>query len=270
MELVERYQIILEKDPRSQVFAPLAEAYRKMGLLEEAFRICVRGVQFHPNFAGGRLALAKVLTDRKNPEGAVKELEKAIELSPENIMAHQLIAELHLNMKNAKEALRAYKMVLFLAPNNERAQRAVRKLEALTADEFDDDIFAMKPLKQAVTTGPNEIAPGRPAQNLTPLQVPHPKSERFADLDRFLSLADAYIVRNDFDRAEATLSEAERYYSTAPELIKRMNLLRNRSQSDEPESAEEEAPRPRKLDILDDKIGLLNDLLHRFQSRVQS
>jgi hypothetical protein len=33
MELLERYQILLEKDPRSQVFAPLAEAYRKMGLL---------------------------------------------------------------------------------------------------------------------------------------------------------------------------------------------------------------------------------------------
>src|SRR5262245_40905043 len=141
MDMVERYQILLEKDPRSQVFAPLAEAYRKIGLLEEAFRICVRGVQFHPNFAGGRLALAKVLMDRENPKEALRELEKAIELSPENILAHQLMAELHLAEKNAKAALRSYKMVLFLAPLNERAQRAVRKLESLTADEFDDDLF---------------------------------------------------------------------------------------------------------------------------------
>src|SRR6516164_6364647 len=99
---MERYQILLEKDPKSQVFAPLAEAYRKIGLIEEAFRICVRGVQFHPNFAGGRLALAKVLMDRDSPEGALKELEKAVELSPENILAHQLLGELHLGQKNAK------------------------------------------------------------------------------------------------------------------------------------------------------------------------
>jgi len=49
-ELIEKYQIQLEKDPKSQVFAPLSEAYRKMGLLEEAFRIAVRGVQFNPQF----------------------------------------------------------------------------------------------------------------------------------------------------------------------------------------------------------------------------
>ena len=50
-ELIERYQLTLERDPKSQVFAPLSEAYRKMGLLEEAFRISTRGVQFHPIFA---------------------------------------------------------------------------------------------------------------------------------------------------------------------------------------------------------------------------
>ncbi len=263
--MLERYQILLEKDPRSQVFAPLAEAYRKMGLIEEAFRICVRGVQYHPNFAGGHLALAKVLLDRQNPQGALKELEKAVELSPDNILAHQMLGEIHLGMKNAKDALRAYKMVLFLAPNNERAQRAVRKLESLTADEFDDDIFAMKPLKDVADLD------GR-LELLTPLHEGHGDSKKIGELDRFLSLADAYIVRNDFERATETLREAERYYSSSPEVEKRLILLSQRTQQrSEPESEQDlEPPVSRQTVAVDQKIQLLNELLHKFQSRAHN
>ncbi|MGE4131325.1 MAG: tetratricopeptide repeat protein [Bdellovibrionales bacterium] len=92
-ELIEKYQILLQKDPKSQVFAPLAEAYRKMGLVEEAFRIAVRGVQFNPNFSGGRIALAKIFLDRQSLPAAIDELEKAISLSPDNILAHSLLAD---------------------------------------------------------------------------------------------------------------------------------------------------------------------------------
>jgi tetratricopeptide (TPR) repeat protein len=262
MEIVERYQILLEKDPRSQVFAPLAEAYRKIGLTEEAFRICVRGVQYNPNFAGGRIALANVLLDRENPLGAQKELERAIEISPDNIMAHQLLAELYLKQKKAKEALRAYKMVLFLAPTNDRAQKAVRKLEALTADEFDEDLFAMRPLKGAVDF--------EEAETIEPLPGQRSGSEKIGELDRYLSLADAYFVRNDYERAGETLHQAEKYYSTAPELTKRLRLLNHRLQAEAPANTKPApgAPPPvtRQRENVDRKIEILSELLHRFQT----
>ena len=268
--MTERYQIMLEKDPRSQVFAPLAEAYRKMGLLEEAFRICVRGVQYHPHFAGGRMAMAKVLIDRENMMGAMAELEKVVELSPDNILAHQMLGELFLKQKNAKSALRAYKMVLFLAPTNERAGQAVKKLEALTADEFDDDVFAMKPLKEAASLE-------KDLDVLTPLAEGQRESQKIGELDRFLSLADAYIVRNDFERASQTLTEAERYYEGSPELIKRMKLIAQRSQNERVEpkpttkapSAPIPAPASRETEMIDRKIKMLQSLLKRFQAHAE-
>src|SRR4051812_7341880 len=122
-ELIEKYQILLQRDPKSQVFAPLTEAYRRMGLIEEAFRIAVRGVQFNPGFSGGRIALAKVFLERESLEAAMAELEKAVDLSPDNILAHSLLGECYLKVKRPKDALRAFKMVLFLAPTNEKAQK---------------------------------------------------------------------------------------------------------------------------------------------------
>src|SRR5882757_1022853 len=120
-EFVERYQLELAKNPRSRVFASLAEAYRKMGLIDEAKRICRFGTEAHPDFAGGHVAYAKVLLDLKAPAEALTHLEKATKLSPDNLLAHNLLGETLIQLRRPKDALKAFKMVLFLDPENTRA-----------------------------------------------------------------------------------------------------------------------------------------------------
>ncbi len=255
-ELIEKYQLLLQKDPKSQVFAPLTEAYRKMGLTEEAFRIAVRGVQFNPNFSGGRIALAKVFLDRDNVPGAVAELEKTVDLSPDNILAHSLLGDCYLKTKRPKDALKSFKMVLFLAPSNERAARTVKKLESLTADEYEDDLFEMKQLPQL-----DELS----TEKLTPLKPVGEKSG--SDLERILSLTDAYIVRNDIERAFQTLRAAERSFGSHPELIKRLKLVNQRTMDNgevEGDGAVQPPPN-RSRQALDGKIQFLRDLLGRVQ-----
>src|SRR5579872_5181477 len=90
---VERYQLLYEKDPDSKVFAPLAEAYRRMGLLDEAIDLAESGVKVHPHFASGRVALGKCYVQKGKFAQAAEELKAASELSPENLLAHQLLAE---------------------------------------------------------------------------------------------------------------------------------------------------------------------------------
>ncbi len=253
-DLIEKYQMLLQKDPKSQVFAPLTEAYRKMGLLEEAFRIAVRGVQFNPNFGGGRIALAKVFLDRDNAAGALEELEKAVDLSPDNILAHSLLGECYLKSSRPKDALRSFKMVLFLAPTNEKAMKAVRKLESLTADEYDDDLFEMRQLPQM-----HDLR----TESATPLK---PVSERQnSDLERILSLVDAFIVRNDIEKASSTLKESERSFGAHPELVKRLKLVNQRSYAKEDEAPEDHGVPSRDAQALDHKIDLLRHLLARVQ-----
>lgn len=253
-ELIERYQLTLEKDPKSKVFAPLAEAYRKMGWLKQGHEVCLAGLSHNPHFAGGHIALARILIDMKELSRAIPSLKKAIELSPENFLAYSLLGETCLQLKDAKEALRAYKMLLFLDPHHQKAQRAVKKLESLTADEYEADLFAMKPLKQMVDDLSETAVP------LEPMNT-SPTSTQWRDLDRFLSLTDAYIVRNDIDRAMTTLQDAEKSHGSHPEIVKRFKLINSRNQ--EPERAETKEPPPvsRAEQAKADKIQRLQAIL---------
>lgn len=216
-EFIERYQLILEKDPKSKLFAPLAEAYRKMNLHEEAERLCKDGIKNHPHFPSGHVVYAKVLLDKGDRNTALIHLKMATDLSPENILAQRLLANTFLEMRQPKEALRAYKMVLLLNPTDETATKNVKKLESLTADEYDDELFEMKPLK-----------------NIKPkIQLTETKEKTFLQsqraLERMLSLVDAYVVRADFDRALSTLETAENELGHHPEIDKRRRFLLNRN-----------------------------------------
>jgi tetratricopeptide (TPR) repeat protein len=258
-EFIERYQKLYEQDPNSKVFAPLAEAYRKMGLIKEALELAKDGTKKHPHFPGGRVALGRIYIELDQLKEAEKELRTATELSPENILAHQILAETLLKLKRPKEALRAYKMLLFLSPDNEKALNAVKKLESLTADEYEDDLFAMQPLKEAVKNW-EEIQidfaqPGLPTS-------PQEKNNKF--LERVISLADAYIVRNDIDRAVDALNETERLWGPQPEVTKRLKLIHHRQIDNIPHpksTAEIQAPPSREVQALDGKIEFLQDLL---------
>lgn len=250
---VEKYQLILEKDPDSQVFAPLAEAYREMGLLEEALKTVTAGIKRHPQFVGGLVTYAKVMRDLNQLDKAQEALKKASNLSPENILAHQLLAEIHLTRKNPKDALKAFKMVLFLNPNSKSAQKAVQKLESLTADEYDEEVFAMTKLPNAsLEMGPSEIAAPKELPLVT---KPTPTSSSKA-LDRMLSLIDAFIVRNDLEKAHALLKDTRLEFGDHVEIQKRMKTLQVRySDSDEatplkPLPSRSQASQQLKLDVL--------------------
>ena len=264
-DLIEKYQLLLEKDPKSQVFAPLSEAYRKMGLLEEAFRISSRGVQFHPRFAGGHIALANVLMEKKQFENAAEALERAVDLSPENILAFYKLGECYLRLRKGKEALKAFKMVLLFFPHNERAQKAVQKLETLTADEFDDDVFQMNPLKQL---NPSAQVNAGSAENIEVLR-PSTDSERQAqarDLERQLSLMEAYLVRGQRDEAQTLGETLLSKFPNNESILKRLRALRESDspvRTTEPEVSSENKSLKRVDWIRDEKIKLLEGLLAR-------
>ncbi len=260
LEFIERYQKLYEKDPKSKVFAPLGEAYRKMGMTSDALLILEAGVKLHPHFASGHVALAKVLIDKKDYEKAMEHLLASTDLSPENILAQKLLGECAIHLRKPKEALRAYKMVLFLNPNDAHAQMHIKKLESLTADEYEDDVFEMKPLKAdiAIKNQPKKSA-----------DAPPPVSQKFRQLERVISLADAFIARLDFDKAMETIESSENLIGTHPELEKRKKFIRSRISEHEefvPDIIHQKNS-VQSSEKRNQRIDKLKNLLHKVESR---
>jgi len=67
---IRRYEERLMRDPTSLAFAPLADAYRKVGRTREAINLCREGLARFPHYTTARLILAKAHLDDGNPEAA--------------------------------------------------------------------------------------------------------------------------------------------------------------------------------------------------------
>lgn len=159
-EYLRKYQ----EDPSSRIFAPLAEAYRKAGLIDEAINIAREGLQAHPTFIGGRVALARALFDKGNYDEAIKELTSVIREAPDNLMAQRLIAESSLMLGRTAEALGAYKVLLYFSPGDAETARIVLELETQAYDNgslvLQTDLdsthgFGVKPIGLALEEDPD-------------------------------------------------------------------------------------------------------------------
>jgi len=128
---IEEMQMVLLKNPRSPVFARLAEAYRKMSLLEEALEVTTRGVKHNPEYVSGLVAHAKILYELKDYRQAIKFLQKAHALKPENLLALKLLGHGYVKLRQHKEALRTFKKLLIVKPDDEMALKFIKKWEFL-------------------------------------------------------------------------------------------------------------------------------------------
>ncbi len=130
-----------QEDPTSRIFAPLAEAYRKAGLLDEAIEIAREGLRVHPNFVGGRVALARALFEKKQYEEVVNELSIVVREVPDNLVAQRLLAESSLMLGRLSDALGAFKMLLYFNPGDIETGRVVQELEA---QAYEDGMLVLR------------------------------------------------------------------------------------------------------------------------------
>jgi predicted regulator of Ras-like GTPase activity (Roadblock/LC7/MglB family) len=86
---------ILDNNPNSQIFAALAEAYRKKGDIDKAFRICRAGLKIHPEYGSAHVVMAKINMDKGLYDWAEVEVQKAIELEGISRATEILLAEIY-------------------------------------------------------------------------------------------------------------------------------------------------------------------------------
>src|SRR5262249_27330343 len=80
---IRHHEARLARDPSSQAYAALAEAYRRGGRLDDAIRVCRQGLERHPTYSTARFILAKVLLDRDEVVEARAEVERFLQAEPD-------------------------------------------------------------------------------------------------------------------------------------------------------------------------------------------
>ncbi len=103
-ERIEKCRKILSEHPDSQIFAALAEAYRKKGELDKSFEICRGGLKNHPDYGAGHLIMAKVNFDREMYSEAEKELLLAIKADGRTRVTEQLLVQIMVKKGEFREA----------------------------------------------------------------------------------------------------------------------------------------------------------------------
>ena len=88
---------LLDANPNSQIFAALAEAYRKKGDLDLAFRICQEGLRIHPDYGSAHMVMARINVDKGMFDWAEIEVRKTIDIEGNSHTTDLLLAEIYIN-----------------------------------------------------------------------------------------------------------------------------------------------------------------------------
>ncbi len=133
--MIIKYEKLLEADPRSRVFAPLAEAYRKVGLLENAFNVLKKGLRYNPDYLLGYLTLAQCYMDKGEVNLSYSTLRPLVSQNRDNIKLQKLFGESAILTGNKEEALDTFKYLLFLQPKDQESAQRVLELERELEEE---------------------------------------------------------------------------------------------------------------------------------------
>jgi tetratricopeptide (TPR) repeat protein len=127
--LLSKYLDLYQKRPTSRVFAPLAETYRKLGMLDEAMEVLRRGIKYNPTYVLGYLVLAQCYGDQGKMDLVYSTLQPFASDNRDNVSLQKLFAEACLALGEEEKALETFKFLLFLNPKDEYSKEKILKLE---------------------------------------------------------------------------------------------------------------------------------------------
>jgi tetratricopeptide (TPR) repeat protein len=133
--LDEIYDEILNKPvtPRATLLA--IRGLREEGKLDMAVKACLKALEFFPDDAGIRKALAETYLEQGSIELAEKELTKLCEQIEELSSLFKLQAELYIKQDRAKEALDCLKLYLAHHGDDKEAAQLLSKLSSSRKEE---------------------------------------------------------------------------------------------------------------------------------------
>jgi len=156
---ITKCQRILEDDPSSQIFAALAEAYRKRKSIDKALDVCRKGLEVHPNYASAYIVMAKIFLDQGSYEEADRQLRKAIDVGGRNRSVDVLESEIFIKLGQKEKARNILGKLHKADPLNDTVKKLLVSLDEISAAI--EPYKPAEPLYQMDITRPSDDAPRR-------------------------------------------------------------------------------------------------------------
>jgi len=118
------------RDPKSKLFVPLAEEYKKMGDIEMSIHVLTEGLKNNPGYVTAKSFLGRLLMEKGDLAGAGKEFEEVVKAIPDNLLAQRKLGDIHALQGDSARALLHYKVAHSLNPADEEVSSFISDLEA--------------------------------------------------------------------------------------------------------------------------------------------
>jgi tetratricopeptide (TPR) repeat protein len=154
---INRFMEMLAREPNSYCFAPLADLYRKSGLLDDAIAVARRGCEIHPDYVGGYLALGRACREKGLNDESRAALEKVAAITPDNLLAQKLLSSIYLEQGDKLKAEKSLQMVIAQSPEDLESRSL---LDSLVGDSSDETAFALSPTTETAvyrSSGPEDF-----------------------------------------------------------------------------------------------------------------
>ena len=126
---IESYLQIVTKDPRSTAFVPLAEAYRQVGLLDDALEAARLGTYMLPHFSPGFATLGRILGQMGRIDEAMAAYARALDIDSESQVALAGVARLYMIRGERDEARKILRQGAECHPGDETFRNMLKALD---------------------------------------------------------------------------------------------------------------------------------------------
>jgi tetratricopeptide (TPR) repeat protein len=159
----------ISTDPKSKLFVPLAEEYKKAGDIEMSIHVLTEGLKHNPGYVTAKSFLGRLLLEKGDLAGSQKEFEEVVKAIPDNLLAQKKLGDIYALQGKSGDALTHYKVALSLNPKDEETASLVADLAA--GKSVKDRILKPKPpAAPDQTAKPRPVPPSRPGGK----EVPRP------------------------------------------------------------------------------------------------